>query len=230
MKKNNAMEKWMVRKAAVPILIVLAAVIILLKKSDISVQTLLAYTPEDPLLAACVLLAMYAVKSATVIFPLVVLELAAGYLFSTGTALFVNFLGMLIIMTVPYWMGRILGMDAVNRLIVKFPKFGEVVNRQQENSFFLCFFLRIVSCLPCDLVTLYLGATKTPFLQNLTAGTLGVLPGMILATLLGSGIQDPASPMFWISVALTVLLSVGSTVAYRLYKRGKKGQTKENAC
>lgn len=230
MKKNNTTEKWMVGKIALPVLAVLAAVFLLWKRSDLSVQALLAYTPGNPVVAACVMLVMYGVKSATVVFPLAVIELTAGYLFSTGTALLVNFLGMLIIMTVPYWIGRLSGMDVVARLTAKFPKFGEFVSRQQENSFFLCFFLRLVGCLPCDLVTLYLGATKTSFWQNLTAGTLGILPSMILTTLLGSSIQDPTSPMFWVSVGLTALLSVSSAAAYRIYKRRKKPVPAEKDC
>ena len=46
---------------------------------------------------------------------------------------------------------------------------------------------------------MYFGATRMSYRKNMIAGTLGFLPGMILATLLGSSVQYPNSPAFWIS-------------------------------
>lgn len=97
------------------------------------------------------------------------------------------------------------------------------MDKQQSNSLFLCFFLRVISCLPGDLVTMYFGATGTPFWQNLLGGVLGILPGMVLATLMGSSIQDPSSPIFWISALLAVTLSVLSAALYYVYQRRAKG-------
>ena len=100
------------------------------------------------------------------------------------------------------------------------------MEKQQSHSFFLCFFLRIISCLPGDIVTMYLGATHVPYWKNLLAGGLGILPGLILATLMGANIQDPTSPAFWISAGLSVGLAVLSTVLYYLYLRKQKKECK----
>lgn len=54
---------------------------------------------------------------------------------------------------------------------------------------------------------------------NLIGGTLGILPGMILATVMGNNIRDPNSPVFWGSIVLTVLLSVLSVGLEYLYRR-----------
>ena len=96
------------------------------------------------------------------------------------------------------------------------------MEKQSSHSSFLCFFLRVISCLPGDLVTMYLGATHTPFFHNLLGGTLGILPGLILATFMGRSIQDPSSPAFWISAALSVGLTVLSTVLYYVYLKRQK--------
>ena len=69
---------------------------------------------------------------------------------------------------------------------------------------------------------MYLGATHTPFLHNLLGGTLGILPGMILATFMGINIQDPSSPAFWISLTLSVGLAILSTVLYYAYLKRQK--------
>lgn len=213
--------------AAVCILggIFLALAIALALPSNISLHTIWSYTPQHPFLAAPLLLLAYVLKSATIFFPLLALQMAAGYLFPIPSALVINLLGIWIILTVPYWIGRALGLRQVSKLTRKYPKFQAVLEIQQDHSFFLCFFLRAISCLPGDLVTMYLGATHTPFSHNLLGGTLGILPGMILATIMGVSIQDPSSPAFWISAALSVGLAILSTVFYSVYWKRQKGKT-----
>ena len=71
---------------------------------------------------------------------------------------------------------------------------------------------------------MYLGATHTSFWQNLLGGTLGILPGMILATFMGVSIQNPSSPAFWISATLSVGLAVLSTGLYYVWLKRQKGK------
>ncbi len=56
-------------------------------REDLSVERILSYTPEEPVKAALLMLGLYAVKSVSFIFPIAILQLAVGHLFSTGTAL-----------------------------------------------------------------------------------------------------------------------------------------------
>lgn len=206
------------------ILLCLAAAFAL--HSDLSLDAILTYTPHNSLRSAALLLLFYGLKSATIFFPLLILEMAAGYLFPAPTALVINLLGILIVLTIPYWIGRAAGIRQINKLTEKYPKFQAIMEKQLDHSFFLSFFLRAISCLPGDIVTLYLGATHTSFWQNLVGGALGILPGMVLATFMGVSIQNPSSPAFWISVVLSVGLAVLSTVLYYVYLKRQKG--KEN--
>ena len=207
------------KKRVIAAICVFAVLVVLVLRADISVQTVLHYTPKSPLLAAGALLLLYVVKSVVMVFPMVIPEIAAGLLLPGWAALTVNFLGLLIVLTIPYGLGRHMGMAAVERSAARYSRFGALLARQQANSFFLCFFLRIIGCLPGDFVTLYLGASKTPFLQNLVGGAAGMLPEMALATLLGAAVQDPASPVFWLSAALMAALSAASFLGYYLYRR-----------
>lgn len=211
--------KKLCRKYIVLAICLLLVVGYLITNRDISVDTLLAFTPKDPIKAVVIILSLYALKSATVFFPLIILEIAVGHLFSPWAAFGINFAGMLIILTIPYLIGKIAGIETIQKLVQKYPRFGEIIGKQQDNALFLCFFLRIISCLPGDVVTMYLGATQTPFGQNLFAGVLGVLPGMILATFMGSSIQDPTSPAFWLSAILMVTLATLSALLYYAYRR-----------
>ena len=218
------MQKNKIHKYVLLVLCLLAALCGLLASGGLSVETLLKYTPQEPAKAILLFLFLYTLKGATIVFPMIVLEIAVGHLFPTWAALFLNFTGILIILTVPYWMGKTLGLEAIRKIAQKYPRFGAVMDKQQSNSLFLCFFLRVISCLPGDVVTMYFGATGTPFWQNLLGGVLGIIPGMVLATLMGSSIQDPSSPIFWISALLTVTLSVLSAVLYYMYQRKSNGR------
>lgn len=209
----SLIKKW------IPILCVACLLGILLASPAVSVQTLLDYSPENPVLAAILLLVLYLLKSATLFFPLIILEISAGYLFPHRIALAVNLAGLLIILTVPYLMGRARGINRIQQLIQKYPRFRNILDKQEENSRFLCFFLRIISCLPGDVVTMYFGAVGMPFTQNLGFGLLGLLPGMVLATLMGSSIQDPSSPVFWLSALFMGVLAALSLLFYYLYQR-----------
>lgn len=222
MKKRRQRQLFAAGCVLAGILLCLAAALAL--HSDLSLDAILTYTPHNSVRSAGLLLLFYGLKSATIFFPLLVLEMAAGYLFPAPAALVINLLGILIVLTIPYWIGRAVGIRQINKLTAKYPKFQAIVEKQQDHSFFLCFFLRIISCLPGDIVTMYLGATHTAFWQNLLGGALGIVPGMVLATFMGVNIQNPTSPAFWLSVTLSVGLSILSTGLYYVYLKRHKGR------
>jgi len=186
---------------------------------DVTPEMLLHYTPENPFLAALVLIAMYGLKSLSVFFPLIVLEVAGGYLFSPWTAILVNTVGVTMCLILPYLVGCLSGTEAVEGAMRKYPRFADIVGRGQKNEVFLAFFLRIISCLPGDIVSIWFGASGARFVPYLLASLFGTMPGVICATLLGMNITEPTSPMFWISLGLNVLLSVLSAVGYFVYKK-----------
>ena len=184
-------------------------------------ERILSYTPEEPVKAALLMLGLYAVKSVSFIFPIAILQLAVGHLFSTGTALLVNFLGRAVTLALPYWMGRFSGASMVESLTAKYPKLKTVVDYQNGNCLYISFFMRTLNFLPGDAVSLFLGAEKIPF------GLYGRwrawnAAGVILATIFGANIKNPKSPAFWLSAVLLVMISVFSILIHRHISRKKK--------
>lgn len=188
---------------------------------EITAQTILDYTPDNLLAATLILLILYALKSITIVFPIIILEVAVGHLFTTIPAIIINTLGIVIGYIISYWIGRFSGTDAINKLLKRYPAFNAIVQKQNSNSSFMCFFLRTLFILPGDAVSIYLGAVKTPFWHYLIASTLGSLPSTILATLFGASITEPSSPMFWISILLMTLYAGCSLLVYYVYKQKK---------
>lgn len=82
-----------IRKYLPAVLLLVLLLFCIRYREDLSVEKILRYTPKEPVKAALLMLVFYAVKSVSFVFPIAILQLAVGHLFSTGTALLVNFLG-----------------------------------------------------------------------------------------------------------------------------------------
>lgn len=189
---------------------------------EITVESLMSYAPSTPFLAALFLVLLYALKSLSVFFPIIILNVLGGFLFAPVQAIVVNTIGVFVELTIPYWIGRYSGTGRAEKLMNKYPKLGEIIGEDSGNDFIISYFLRAVSFLPGDAVSMCLGAIKIPYRSYLVGSLLGTLPGTIAATLIGMNITDPASLMFWVSIGLTVGISVVSFVSYFIWRKMKK--------
>lgn len=75
--------------------------------------------------------------------------------------------------------GCAMGTNFSDRLCQKHPKLGELVDESSGNNFFMSFFLRVISCLPGDAISMYFGARKVPFWTCLWGSFLGTIPRTI---------------------------------------------------
>ena len=192
-----------------------------------SVEDILSYTPDNKLFAALFMVAMYAFKSLTVFFPIILLNIAGGFLFPPLYAIIVNSIGVIAELTIPYWIGRVSGSNYAGRFLAKHPKLSEIMEKKANNSFFKAFFLRVIALFPGDAISMYLGAMKLPFGIYLLGSFLETFPSMVAATLVGTSITDPTSPMFWISIISTVSISLISVLIYRIWSKRRKEETKD---
>lgn len=190
-----------------------------LNRDEISVESITSHVPENYALAIVFILLLYAVKSLSIAFPLMLLELAVGAFFPTIVAIPVNIAGITVSLIISYWIGRISGSSILDKLNRKYPKLRKLEQENSNKRFAAVFFLRSVHILPLDVVSLYLGSTKMSFSKYLAASLLGVLPSTIIATVFGTAITKPSSPTFWISAFLLVGYSV---ISGYLYKRKEK--------
>ena len=216
-------KKKLIPIAAIIIMGIVFTVIVKKSGQPLSVNTILRYTPENTILAAGILLLLFALKSLTVIFPLSILYFASGILFQSAAAVLVSTVGLAITITVPYWIGKYSGKQAVQEICQKYPKAEMVAKYQETNTFFACFITRIVGFLPCDIVSIYFGACDTAYLIYLAAGVAGSLLSIITTTLLGEKISDPFSIEFMIVLLCRILVSAGAVVLnYRLNHKKKQ--------
>jgi uncharacterized membrane protein YdjX (TVP38/TMEM64 family) len=180
----------------------------------LSVQELLRYQPENKVLAAFAMWGLFLLKSVDFVIYSGLLYAIDGILFPLPAALFVNLVGIVIISTVPYFVGKSLGSPILKRIEAKYPKFQEVEKKSGDNVFLLALLLRCVG-LPYNLVGMYMGARKCRFLPYLLGSVLGLIPRMIPYTLMGSSAADSRSPVFLGAIAAELTLIAFALLLYR---------------
>ena len=189
------------------------------KQHHFNMDEILSWQPENLWLAAVVLLCFFAVKSASVFIPIMIPQILAGHLYTRDIALLINLLGLVVVMAVPYWVGKGLGSARMQQLIQKYPKIQGLLNAQDNNQMAFSFMLRACCVPPADMVTMYFGATGMPFVINVVGGVLGCFPSMVLTTFLGANIRDPDSPAFWMALALNVAWVILSGLGFYLLRK-----------
>ena len=199
------------------LLMVVFLFLALSQRENITVETLLDYTPQNKVLATLLFMVMYAFKSLSFVFPMALLFITGGILFSPFFAILINTLGVAISLSVPYWMGRHLGAKLTEKLALKYEKIGELQMLQQENDFFFSYLIRVIGILPCDVVSLYMGSIEISYPQYILGGVLGFLPRVIATTLIGGSITDPRSSTFLFACLFNIFLTL---VSLEMYKKG----------
>jgi uncharacterized membrane protein YdjX (TVP38/TMEM64 family) len=181
------------------------------------------YNPPSVIVGMIVIIALFGLKSLSMVFPMVVLVAASGIIFDNlAVALITNTLGVLLQITIPYLIGRYAERGFVEKLLAKYKNLKRVEDFKNENELFLCYFLRVINVLPCDVVSMYFGAANTKSRNYYLGSVAGILPGMVVTTIAGAAVTEPTSPQFIISVSVEVAFAAGSAIYYYFYKKRKR--------
>ena len=165
-------------------------IVIIVNKDKITVDAIISYTPSNLFLAALVLLLLFALKSLSVFFASIVLYTVAGLLFPLPAAILVNALGVIVMASEAYLMGRIFGSDLIGTIAEKYPKVQPILHLQDKKPFLFTFLLRMLKVSNVDISSMYLGASHTKFAPYLAASFLALIPELVLYAVLGSSISD----------------------------------------
>jgi len=201
------------------LVLIAAAVLLLYEQNPITAEQLMDWQPKNLFLAALLLLLFFAVKSVLVFVPILIPQILVGHLYPDCAALGLNLLGLVVVMSVPYAIGRQLGGERLASILQRYPKLEGILKLQQENELALSFMLRACAVPPADIVTMYLGASGMPLHINVLGGVLGTLPAMVMTTFLGANIRDPSSPAFWWALGLNVGWIVLSALGFWLLRK-----------
>ena len=176
-------------RATVAMIIFVVAVINYEKLKNIDVRALVE--ASSTLVAAIATIwGVYLVKSVLFIIPASLIYISTGMAFDVLPACLVSLVGIVIEVTVTYFLGLFLGGDYVNKLLAK-SKGGQKILDMKFNDNFLAFLvIRVLPVFPIDFVSLFWGASKAKFPRYFFASVIGIMPRVILFTILGDGIYD----------------------------------------
>lgn len=204
------------------VVLIFLALTLLYDIRNVSLEDILSHGPKSHLGAALFVFVLYAIKSVTVFIPLVALQLIVGAMFDPFPALIVNFVGIIICYTIPYYIGKRIDDKHSENLLNKFPKLEKFIRQDPKGVFIPSLFLRCIGFLPTDLVSAYLGTFSTSYFKYITGSLLGSALRIAAVTILGTSLNEPTSPQFIISVIIVAVLTVISVVGYVFYQKKKE--------
>ena len=206
----------------VMLLIAGGAVAFILTRGSIGVQELLAWSPENKWLAALAALAAYALKSQTVVVPYALIATAVGLIFDLPAALAVNTLGSVVCISLPYLTGR--GSDGVlvDALLARQPQMRAFYEANRRHLFLVSLVLRVAN-LSNDILGLVFGSLKMKYWEYLLSSLVGILPAMVLYTVLGNDLDPFSAP-----VLICFGVDVASIAAAFLLLRARGGKKADN--
>lgn len=150
---------------------------------------------------------VYLLKSVTLVLPASLIYIAVGMCFPAHWAILINAVGIIIEVSASYLFGIIMGGPYVKNKLEK-NKYGEkILSLQEKNKLSAIFIIRVLPVFPIDIVSLLLGAVRMKFIQYFLVSLGGILPRVILFTILGDGIYD-YFPMQKIVLVAAILIPV----------------------
>lgn len=179
---------------------------------------------ENLALAAGVVLGIYLLKSVLFVIPASLIYISVGLAFDTGQAIAINFVGIALEVTVTFLLGKFLGGAYVEKRL-RGKKFADkLLNAKQKNTLSFLLVVRALPAFPIDFVSLFLGASGIGFLPYFILSVIGIMPRVILFTVLGDGIYKYI-PMEWLLLVAISAIPAAVIVWLVSYIRKKRRPT-----
>ncbi len=193
-----------------------------LYRDRITVENIVNFTPENPILAVVIMLLLFAFKSVTFIIYGSILYAVNGILFPMPFALILNIVGSAIMATLPFLIGQKKGTGFLIWLTERYPKLSVLRELPCKNGFFLSMIIRLIGCLPGDVVSMYFGASGIRYREYILGTLTGLAPSVIVFTIMGMSANDVTSPAFIVSVCCEILSVLCSTIWFLCWNRKRR--------
>lgn len=208
-------------RIAVTLLWISVGIFCIVRRDLFTADGVVRYTGGNPLLVIGCMLLLFALKSTSIFIYCGVLYAASGILYSLPVAIAVNLLGTVVMVSIPWWLGRRTGAEAVERFGARHPKLASVQRFRQQGPFLFALLTRSIKILPSDALSFYLGSVHTPYPWYLLASVIGLLPSAVTFPIMGGSIADPLSVPFLTAAAVELAIT-GISFAGYLFLRKKR--------
>lgn len=196
------------------IIMAIAFICFALNYEKLSVKGILEYTPSNYFLAAAIMVVFFAIKSISIVMPLAILYISSSIIFPDFWPVIINFIGLFVVMTIPYFIGRFSGKDLVDKLILKYPKVGKIKDIKAKNQWLFVFIIKILGFIPNDVSSIVLGSFDTDYKAYIIPAVLAKTPMMLAQTLLGANITEPGNRGFKVAILIGILVFIFTIFIY----------------
>ena len=194
---------------AIRIIIAVAVIAVILVKfkdlQNIDVRALIENAGSIPK-AVAIVLGVYAVKGAVLVVPASLVYIAVGMSLKLWLALTVNIVGIVIEVSVTYLLGLILGGPFVVKKIKSIKSGKKILDIYEKHEKSSIFIMRIAG-LPIDFCSLFFGAMRVRYLPYLGMSLAGILPRVILFTILGDKVYDLVPMKYVVAVGAALVVA-----------------------
>lgn len=192
-------------KMYLPIIVMLVIALtagILIRLDILKVDQIIAAVNDNRLIAALVILALFAFKGCSCI-PYAVILIGCALIFELPLAILINSVGTVLCISVSYLIGRFSKGLTFEGIMEKHPKFRRYFSNAENYSFTFVFFTHTLH-LSTEVQGVLFGLLRTPYWAYVSGSMVALIPSMLIYTVIGDEF-DFTNPLFWAFVALDAL-------------------------
>ena len=224
MKKETKDVLLLLVRAAVALSLFVLAIVYYDRLKNLDVRAIVEKSASLALAVGAVW-GIYLVKSVLFVIPASLVYIYVGMAFPMWQAIAINAVGILLEVCATYLLGLFLGGDYVTKLLQKSKAGRKILEKDVGNNFPALLSIRALPVFPIDFVSLFWGASRCKFPRYLLASLLGILPRVVLFTILGDGIYDYI-PIHLLVKIIICAIPVGVAVYVIRFFYQRRKQTK----
>ena len=131
-------------------------------------------------------------------------------------ALIVNFLGIIIMMSIKYFEGMKFGIGNAWKIISKNERARKIIESSGKVNKALLFALRLIPGFPLGSVSRIYGSLRFPYWQFILLSAAGFAPKLLSYTFMGTNVFDPLSSAFLVPLMIALTISGASLLCVNL--------------
>lgn len=171
--------------------------------------------------AGAAVVGVYGLKAIVFVIPASVLYMAVGMAFDFAPGLLVNAIGIFFELNITYFIGKFLGGEAVEKKLSASKKGQKIIELRDKKTPYL-YIARLLPVFPIDFVSLFFGASNMGYVRYILISFFGVMPRIILITLLGDKIYDLIPVKLMMTVVVFALLAASVVILIKYIKKKNK--------
>lgn len=139
-----------------------------------------------------------------------------GVVLPSYWALIVNFLGIIIMMSIKYFEGMKFGSGNAWKIISKNERARKIIESSGKVNKALLFALRLIPGFPLGSVSRIYGSLRFPYWQFVLLSAAGFAPKLLSYTFMGTNVFDPLSSAFLVPLMIALTISGASLLCVNL--------------